>query len=146
MTYEGSPNPSQLGAIADDPNSATGFSGDRSALSVSADAGLQSQTFSIEAWAKITGNCDAPSECNHFIISQRTSASSGYQLYFNPSNSWRITLWNGSSISTPPAAINEWAHLVGTYDGSDLSFFVNGSLVASTPSSFSPSSARSRGH
>ena len=140
LTYEGSPNPGQLGAIADDPNSATGFSGDRSALSVAADAGLQAQTFSIEAWAKITGACEYQGECYQFIISQRSPISAGYQLVFDPNNRWGIHLWGGSSLlglETPPSELNEWAHLVGTYDGANLSFFINGSLIGSTPSSFS---------
>ena len=95
LTYEGSPIPGQPGAIAGDPNTATGFSGDRSALSLAPDAGLQSQTFSIEAWAKITGSCEHPPECYQFIISQRSPISAGYQLDYDPNNSWGTDLGGG---------------------------------------------------
>ncbi len=143
LSYEGSPNPGQSGAIADDPNSATGFSGDRSALSVAADAGLQSQTFSIEAWAKITGSCESQSECVQRVISQR-GTSAGYTLDYGDNNqNWLVGLRQGSQntvVEGSPTGLNQWSHLVGTYDGTVLSLFVDGSLVGSAPASFSPGS------
>ena len=39
-----------------------------------------------------------------------------------------------------PTGLNQWSHLVGTYDGTVLSLFVDGSLVGSAPASFSPGS------
>lgn len=61
---------------------------------------------------------------------------SRYEIYYESSdNTWRIGLINASSVtktaSGGQAIQNVWTHVVGTYDGSFITCYVNG--VAGTP-------------
>ena len=68
LGYQGTPLPGQSGAIAGDPNTATGFLGDRSALSISFEPALNTSQFSIESWVNIAGDCENTLECHQVFV------------------------------------------------------------------------------
>lgn len=57
-------------------------------------------------------------------------ASTGYTTGTNPTFGVRVSGVAKSVAATPGIALNEWSHIVGTYDGADLNLYVDGSLVA----------------
>jgi len=147
LSYHNSPLPGQPGAIADDPNTATDFSGGRRALTHGFDSALNTPEFSIEAWGKVTGNCESTSECHQFFVTSR-GVGEGYWLglYTDPATSvvrWDFTVgrgnipggWAGvkySDGSLLSEVQNAWHHVVGTYDGTQARLFLDGAEVGTT--------------
>ena len=64
---------------------------------------------------------------NYSFFGYATTVSFGY----GDGSNYRST-----SISSP--AINEWHHIMGTYDGSTLKFYLNSTLTSSTTTSATP--------
>jgi RHS repeat-associated protein len=96
----------------------------------------------IEAWANITGTTNWPA-----IVSLDYS---GYGNWNSPWASYLIALdsntlqpYFGTAASGDETTIldsgsipaNQWTHVVGTFDGSNLNFYVNGALVTTGPQS-----------
>ena len=62
---------------------------------------------------------------------------SGWQLAVNPAGNWEFRTGRGNVgagsawnlIEGPASDLDEWTHLVGTYDGADMRFYVDGSEV-----------------
>ena len=87
--------------------------------------------FSVEFWARPT------SDANTYEIPVGNFGgygnSSGWHFYQSPGapGSW---IWNvpstGNFIQTVPVIKNQWAHIVGVYDGTSLIFYVNGVATA----------------
>ena len=87
--------------------------------------------FSVEFWARPTSDSATYSiPVGNF---GGYGNSSGWHFYQSPGSpgSW---IWNvpstGNFIQTVPAVKNQWAHLVGVYDGTHLIFYVNGVATA----------------
>ncbi len=61
-------------------------------------------------------------------------AARGYILYAASDNTWEFWLGNGDwdIVSGPAIVLNQWTHLVATYDGTTARMYVNGALVGST--------------
>jgi hypothetical protein len=83
---------------------------------------LLTDTVTISAWI----NADNLPDGKHHILTQYHQPN-GYYLYVDDD---RPALWLTGSQAISPAAISEdeWHHLAGTYDGSDLRIYVNGEL------------------
>ena len=68
----------------------------------------------------------------------------GYVLYAAPDNTWQ--LWTGAGgwnvVYGPSIVLNQWTHLVGTYDGTTLRLYVNGALVSSNTVTYTPNTTR----
>ncbi|MAI80564.1 MAG: hypothetical protein CL917_16605 [Deltaproteobacteria bacterium] len=146
LSYHNSPAPGQPGAIAGDPDTATDFSGGRIALTHSFDSALNTPEFSIEAWGKVTGDCENTAECFQFFVTSRGVGEGYYlSLFTDPSTSvvrWDFTVgrgnfpggWAGveySDGSLLSEVQNAWHHVVGTYDGTQARFFLDGVEVGS---------------
>jgi hypothetical protein len=122
------------GAIAGDPDTSCGFSSvstTRSNMIVVPynAAAFGGRMFSFEAWAKpftinTSGNYGALLRCGG------NSPQQGFILYQNNA-SWQF--WMGTNSGWFTASANSvstnWNHLVGTYDGTNLSCYVNGTIV-----------------
>ena len=125
------------GTIQSDPNAANGigvsdsthFDGSNDHVRVPNDNTIElgtADTVTVSAWV----SKDAPQ--NGWIAMLQHSDES-YNLQFNNGNepeftihddgSW-VTAEYGNSVSS-----NQWHHYVGTYDGSTIRFYVDGSLV-----------------
>src|SRR5207247_808665 len=71
----------------------------------------------------------------------------GFIFYANPNNQWQF--WTGTGkqvgwnvVGGADVQPETWAHLVGTYDGTNKLFYVNGVLVGANQSVFTPNGAR----
>jgi hypothetical protein len=99
--------------------------------------------FTVEVWAKVGGGgltVRSP------LSSRDDAPQRGYSFYAGASNKWEF--WTGQAdgswqiITGPAATIGQWAHLVGTYDGTVKSFYVNGNLIDSAVTQFTPNTAQ----
>jgi len=103
-------------------------------------AGVFTSAMTVQAWAK----ADAL-QSNKHIVSKGIDTNYTYRAYSllgpyaTEDFSGAKDNWNGSMVvgsqagdynltSSTPATLNAWAHLVMTYDGSNIKFYVNGTL------------------
>ena len=104
---------------------------------------LNPDVFSVECWARATGGAGT----FRAVISSRNDQNatvSGYTIYAGDDNQWQF--WTGSGttgawdpVIGPAVVLNEWVHLMGTFDGTVKRFFVNGVLSGTgTSSVFNP--------
>lgn len=100
--------------------------------------------YTVEAWAKITSSLTGQVTAivtNQFNLASSLNFSLGTN--FAPTN-YTITAgffdggWRNPTGFAP--SLNVWYHYIGTYDGSTLHFYVNGSQNSSTSYSGTPSS------
>ena len=72
------------------------------------------------------------------IVNRRTTGNvGGFSLELAPSNTIGFYVYISGSwyVATSPANsvnLNQWSHVVGTYDGSTIKIYINGVLQAST--------------
>lgn len=135
------------GALLEDGDTALGFDGTMndgvsSKVEVPQAAALNPPQFSVEAWAKPTGNAGA----YRALVSSR-DYQAGYIIYANPAGLWQFwTRAPGGSweaLSGPAVVEGEWTHLVATYDGTIKRFYINGELTASqTTTNYWPNTIR----
>lgn len=93
--------------------------------------------FSVEFWARPT------SDANTYEIPVGNfggwaSGGSGWHFYQSPGapGSWIWTVPStGQFIQTVPVIKNQWAHIVGVFDGTSLIFYVNGVATATVSGS-----------
>ena len=123
------------GAPQNSPNFPTGkvgqalnLNGANQCVTVAYSPNLASASFSVEAWVNPSGQVNGQA-C---IFGQ----GAGRQLDVHPGN-WGINVafyvcanpWNWYGLySSGQIPIGEWTHLVGTWDGTYLSLYVNGAL------------------
>ena len=99
---------------------------------------LNSARFSFECLARATGGLG---RYGTPLASRDDRPSSGYLFYASQSNRWEF--WTGSRsswtiLTGPLTIVGQWVHLVGTFDGTNQSFYVNGQLVGSVRSTVVP--------
>ncbi len=132
------------GALPADSDTAATFLGDQSKIQVPYAPELNPAAFTIEAWAKVTWESIG---YRSPLASRDDSPQRGFIFYCDPGNNWQFWTgtgqqvgWNivGGAIADP----DTWAHLVGTYDGTNKLFYVNGVLVGANQSGFAPNTAR----
>jgi hypothetical protein len=123
----------QPGAIAGDTDTAATFDGVNDKIDVPFNAGLNTAAYTFECWAKLIGGAG-----NHRSpISSRDDTPAGtphgFIFYATPADVWEFWTGQGDSWHTqtgPSVAYDTWTHLVGTFDGTNKLFYVNGELVA----------------
>jgi hypothetical protein len=78
----------------------------------------------VEAWARVLGSPDT----------QRVVLMTGrYALCASRDNKWQLEVFSDAAevaVHGPPAAVGEWVHLVGAYDGTVARLWCNGELAA----------------
>ncbi|MBN2310448.1 MAG: LamG domain-containing protein [Candidatus Hydrogenedentes bacterium] len=93
-------------------------------------AGLDlTKAITLEAW--LFPSAPAASETG---IAGKSFSSYGLTYYTDGKAYWYIG--SGGNKCSAPLAAGDWAHLVGTFDGTRLNLYVNGALVDSTESQF----------
>ena len=142
-SYLNTPSLGAPGALTGDSNSAVSFNGVDEYVNVPYLAALNPSAFTIEAWAYPTGGQGT----FRSIVTSRDyapGAAKGYVLYAAPDNTWQ--LWTGAGgwnvVYGPSIVLNQWTHLVGTYDGTTLRLYVNGALVSSNTVTYTPNTTR----
>jgi Concanavalin A-like lectin/glucanases superfamily len=127
--YFNSPTLGQPGALAGEPDTAVSFNGTTQYVAVPYSAALNPTTFSVEVWARPTGG----SGTYRGVMASRFYPK-GWVLYAGGNNTWQFWVNNGTgmlSVSGGAVPLNAWTHLVGTFDGTTVSFYVNGVLAGS---------------
>ena len=92
---------------------------------------LNPNHFTISCWVKVTGKQAA---YRSPVASRANSGCKGYLFYAATNNKWQF--WLGkrnnrrwATIVGSNVVLNTWTHLVGTYDGSKMKFYINGELT-----------------
>ncbi len=138
------------GAIVSDPNNgAVGFDGlvDGNRVRIPfAPQWNQSGPFSVEFWAKPaqTSALECPAASVEFIPGPPAQRN-GWLFYqgntsLSDGNGWLFRNYNTNSLTAlTSAGVNmtidtqQWYHVVGTYDGTNINIYVDGALGGSTP-------------
>ena len=129
------------GAIVGDSDTAISSGPGGGTISVAYDAALDSPTFTIELWAKFGSYCsDGSGNGNHCEVAGTYSLNIG-PVDTLPQMTHHFAIWHGvtsgvGGILGPPVEHDRWYHLVGSYDGSLQSFYVDGVLVGSQTVTF----------
>lgn len=112
----------------------------QSKIEIGANPALNPSVFSVECWTLVRGG----SGTFRSPVTSRNAATGiaeGFAFYAGSDDRWQFVLGNGTAwvtLTGPAVTLHEWAHLVGTYDGSTARFYVNGALVATTATPFAP--------
>ncbi|EEF57235.1 LamG-like jellyroll fold domain-containing protein, partial [Pedosphaera parvula] len=128
------------GAVNGSSDTAATFGGSKIDVPFSAD--LNQGVFSIEFWARINGG----SGTYRSPLTSRDTGGRGYIFYAGTDDHWQF--WTGpggnpwQNITGPAVVEGEWAHIVGTFDGTTKTFYVNGQVVGSAQVPFNLNTAR----
>ncbi len=112
------------------------FNGASSKVDVPYSATLNPTSFTVEIWAKITGD---PGRWRSPITCRDGAPEHGYLIYGGENNHWQFWIGHGSgwsSIEGPAIEYGKWTHVAGTYDGSsqNMLFYVDGHRVGARTS------------
>ena len=123
----------QPGAIAGDANGAIRLEGGHISI-VDTLAFPGRAPFTLEAWIKPSG---VDMAYRRILSRERGSPNAGYSLFANANNVGADRSGGGGADSvqfgSSSLATDRFTHVVATYDGSALSLYVDGALVATTP-------------
>ncbi len=96
-------------------------------------ASLSPVAITVQAWVFTTGLGIA-----NFIVAKRDLPpdEDGYELFIGNDDNYRFNMdtTSGAKTSVGPAPhLNSWEHVAGTYDGVDITVYVNGDLKSTEP-------------
>jgi len=97
--------------------------------------------FTVEHWVRLDGGAGtfrAPLCSRNYNANPKT----GYTFYAQTDNTWGFWAFD-KKLQGPAVVYGQWTHLAGTYDGSSFRFYVNGILVDTIISTFSPNTDKS---
>ena len=134
------------GALLGDANAAVAFRGTvNSKGEVFIDNELSTPQFSVELWARRTGGdgtFTSPLTFRDFNDTAVPPYRKGWLFYATDANRWQFRIGDGTatwvSIDGPPVVNGEWTQLAGTYNGTEVAFYVNGALVESRVAGYAP--------
>jgi hypothetical protein len=117
------------------------FDGTDSKADVPYSPAQNSAVFTVALWAKPTGGAGT---YRSPLTNRGVPPPAGYAFYAGTDDSWQFWIGDGTNwirLSGGPVALNTWTHLCATYDGTNVSFYINGTLAVSTNASFQPNNA-----
>jgi hypothetical protein len=126
-TYAGTVTLAQPGALPGDKGTAVAFDGHTAGATVPSSPSLKVSRVTIELWFKKT------SESGYGIY-----VAKNYFQLLNDSYTGRLQFRVTADadpvlVSSTPLALNTWYYVVATYDGTDASLFINGTLDGRHP-------------
>jgi hypothetical protein len=133
-TYSGACRPAVAGALTADADRAAGFDGATCQIVVPDRFGFPgTAAFSIEVWTSLA----ATTGWQHFFMSERRDADNpidGYSLLSSPGGVYfeRVANRNNRSAGSYAMPGGVFVHLVGVYDGAQVSLYADGALIDST--------------
>ncbi len=99
---------------------------------------ITGSSITLEAWVKLSSFAGSPSDGN-IINKEQNSPDYGYMLRVGGSGIVNFNLGNGSwnelNTSANSVQLGTWHHIAGTYDGTNMKIYIDGSLVATQPRS-----------
>ena len=118
------------GAIVDAASYSIGLNGFTSGIIVANDATVNTAQYSVEFWIR----CDSIAINDVAVIKTNSGAwSQGFGMYFTADKV--LNFFQGSDAtlaSTAALNTNQWYHIVGTYDATNIKIYVNGALIDTT--------------
>jgi hypothetical protein len=137
-TYSGTLTRGAPGALAGDPDGATGFDGATGVVNVVDDAALRlNGPFTIEFWARL----DAfKGSYPGLLVKGTANTANGYLIWYTANGQLNFKRGN-VSIAAPAGALTTtgWRHFAVTYDATSLRWYVDGSVVTTVSRSFATS-------
>ena len=96
----------------------------------------------MEAWVK-------PSTDGNAVLAWGGTSNNGPHMILPGNNTWRVGFWGGADVNGTGVDTSAFHHIVGTFDGSNLRLYNDGSLIAgpiaaSPTTSSNPSAAIGR--
>jgi hypothetical protein len=105
------------------------FNGSTHKIDVPYSPAFNTNTYTVSCWANVLGGSGtyrSPVTCRDV---PGLNLTAGYVLYVEPTNGWSLWQGNGAAwanVLGPSITSNTWAHVAGTYDGTNMRLFVNG--------------------
>ncbi len=132
------------GAFTNDPDAAIYFDGSSGTrIDVPYAPALNPASFSFECWARVTGGAGT---YRSPLTSRDDLPTRGYICYAASNDRWEFLTGTGGdswdTISGPPVVPGQWTHLVGTFDGTNKSFYVNGQVVGVAQPTLLPNTSK----
>jgi hypothetical protein len=137
-TIAGNPTLGSEGAITADEDTCIDFDGTGDYVQVAYAAALNPSTFTVSAWACVDGGAGT----SRGVCGARNAGSTaGWRLYATAANVWSATLYDAGGqsaavVSSTAATVGEWFHLALKYDGTTLTFYINGASVGTSTDTF----------
>ena len=150
-SYLNTPTLGVPGALAGDTNTPVGFNGTNEYVHVPFAAALNPASFTVEAWAYVTGGQDT----YRSLVTSRDfvgGVASGYILYAGANNNWQLWTGNGSwnVLRGPPSPSISGRTSSAATTGPPTRLYVNGTLADSrlpaTCRTSAPAADRERRH
>lgn len=115
------------------------FDGIDDKIDILYDAILNPVIFTAEVRVKVTGGAGT---FRSPLTSREASPKKGYTIYASETNNWQLLFSNGTTswreLNGPAVVLDKWTNVSISYDGTTMSLYVNGDLVDSAISSYSP--------
>ena len=93
--------------------------------------------WTMETWVK-------PSTDGNAVMAWGGTSNNGPHMVLLGNNTWRVGFWGGADVNGTGVDTTAFHHIVGTFDGSSLRLYKDGSLIAG-PTAASPTTSSNTG-
>jgi hypothetical protein len=136
-TYDGTCMHGATGALTGDPDPATYFNGACTVTASNVPSFTGISAFTIELWLSPGANLGNALVMKETRVGNAVSGApiDGYTIFVDPLGAYVERVVGQNQYVTTPTMLSSqgFHHLVGTYDGVQLAFYIDGTQVATTP-------------
>ena len=128
------------------------FDGSTSYAEVTYDATLNPTTvFTVGGWVRVDGGL---ATTRSVVTSRHDAPFSGYMLYAGANNLWQFAVGdgvggyttldaNGNGVDSDGSVqLNQWTHVAGVYDGTNMTLYINGEIAGVMASNFAANASQ----